>query len=123
MPILDVEIVMGPSESGKAGWAQQLADLAGEILESPAGHTWVRLRVLPSPLYAENHSEPSFEARPVFVTVLKARIPPQETLQAEAHKLSEGIARAVGRPKENVHILYLPEGVGRVAFGGRLVTS
>jgi len=55
------------------------------------------------------------------VTVLKARLEPAEMLRLEAHALAAAIAAVCGRPKENVHIIYLPAGSGRVAFGGQLL--
>jgi hypothetical protein len=39
----------------------------------------------------------------------------------EASRLTEIIAQVCQRPQENVHIFYLPEGAGRVAFGGKLL--
>lgn len=123
MPILDIELIMGPNESCKHDLAQEIADMVGEVLDSPPGHTWVKLRLLQGSLYAENGSDHSELARPVFVTVLKARAPTRDEIKVEAERLSVSIAKATGRPKENVHILYLPEGVGRIAFGGKLVTA
>ena len=57
----------------------------------------------------------------MFVFVLKARLPPLAERQREVAQLTEVIARACRRPPENVHILYLPEGSGRMAFGGQIV--
>jgi hypothetical protein len=58
---------------------------------------------------------------PVFVTVLKSRLPDSDELEQEAARLAAAVARICGRPAENVHILYLPEGSGRVAFGGKII--
>lgn len=121
MPILEVEIVTGNGESLKSGLAQQLADAAGDVLGTPAGRTWVRLRVLPRNQYAENRTVVPEDVRPVFVSVLKSRACGTAELKVETAKLCEAIARACGRPKENVHILYLPEAAGRMSFGGELV--
>jgi len=122
MPILDVEIVLRPGESLRAGLAGELADRAGEVLRSEAGQTWVRLRSLPAERYAENGGGPGIEIHPVFVSVLKARIPPAPALRLEIAELTAAIAHTCDRPIENVHLLYPVEGAGHVAFGGRLVS-
>ena len=54
MPILDVEIVMRPDEVLPESLATSIAHRVGEALRSPAGHTWVKLRLLSSENYAEN---------------------------------------------------------------------
>jgi phenylpyruvate tautomerase PptA (4-oxalocrotonate tautomerase family) len=41
-------------------------------------------------------------------------------MQIEVEAVTEAMARLFDRPRENVHVLYEPEGRGRVAFGGRL---
>jgi phenylpyruvate tautomerase PptA (4-oxalocrotonate tautomerase family) len=68
--------------------------------------------------YAENDSTENFY--PVFVSVLKVKLPSLESMQAEVAKLTEAVAQICGRPQENVHILFLPEAAGRIAFGGKL---
>ena len=47
MPILDVEVVGPLSRSVRRGLVGRLADACGELLDLPAGRTWVRLRFLP----------------------------------------------------------------------------
>jgi hypothetical protein len=59
---------------------------------------------------------------PVFVTVLKSRIPEGSALEDEIAKLTQVIAKVLNRPEANVHIFYQPDGAGRVAFGGKLVS-
>jgi phenylpyruvate tautomerase PptA (4-oxalocrotonate tautomerase family) len=121
MPILDIEIVVSDSTPGlPAGIAQSLADAAAEAIGAPVGTVWVKLRVLPSTHYAEDHGKPE-GVYPVFVTVLKSRVPGGSALEDEIQRLTEAIATVLNRPQENVHILYQPDGAGRVAFGGRLV--
>ena len=120
MPILTVEIVLLPGETTRPELAQRLADGAGEIFSSPPGSTWVKLIPIPAKNYAEN--KPVEEAfYPVFVTVLKATLPPPESMQAEAAQLTAAIALICGRPPGNIHIIYAPAGAGRVAFGGKLL--
>jgi phenylpyruvate tautomerase PptA (4-oxalocrotonate tautomerase family) len=120
MPIVDVEIVGAESVDGDL--AARLADMAGEVLGSPPGSTWVRVRLLPRHLYAENGTGTPAGWNAVFVTVLKAQRPVGTTLETEVHALTEGIAKLCGRPAANVHVLYEPDALGRIAFGGRLRT-
>ena len=123
MPILEVEIVLRPGEILAGRLAAEVAERAGEVFASPARGTWVKVRTLPGENYAENGAGLPGDIFPVFVTVLKARRPVPEQMQAEVARLAQAIAQACGRPVENVHILYLPEAAGRLAFGGRLVTG
>ena len=122
MPILDVEIVTHPNENSRPDLVTELANQAGEIFHSPPGNTWVKIRFIARENYAEN-SNGSGDIFPVFVSVLKARMPSPEALQAEVTELTVVIARVCNRPQENVHILYLPEGAGRVAFGGKVLSG
>jgi phenylpyruvate tautomerase PptA (4-oxalocrotonate tautomerase family) len=122
MPILDVEIVTEPGESLKDDLARQLADLAGDILGSERGGTWVKVQTLPREQYAEN-GDLLADIRPVFVSVLMGQHPSQETMKQQAERLAAAFAQACGRPKENVHVLYQPNAGGRIAFGGKLVIS
>ena len=123
MPIVDVEIVLLPEESMRLGLAAEIADRSGQVFGSPPGSTWVKLRAIPCDHYAENGGGPPDGVYPVFVSVLKARLPSPEVLRAEVGGLTAAIAEATGRPTENVHIAYLPAGASRVAFGGNLVPA
>jgi hypothetical protein len=58
---------------------------------------------------------------PVFVSVLKARLPSLGRLALEVAELTRAVAAVCHRPAENVHVVYQPEAAGRVSFGGRLV--
>jgi phenylpyruvate tautomerase PptA (4-oxalocrotonate tautomerase family) len=119
MPILDVEIVVRPGEQFDSDLAAELADRSGQIFGSPPGNTWVKVRFIAPENYAENDSQE--ELFPVFVSILKARLPLAGDLQAEIAQLTGTIAQICDRPQENVHIFYLPPGAGRVAFGGQLL--
>ena len=120
MPILNVEIIIHPGEHFHPSLATGLADRTGEIFGSPPGNTWVTVHFTLRENYAENNS--SAEAiLPVFVTVLKNKLPSPDSLTDEVAKLTVVIAQICQRPEENVHVIYLPEGAGRVAFGGRLL--
>jgi phenylpyruvate tautomerase PptA (4-oxalocrotonate tautomerase family) len=121
MPILHVEIISRPDESIRAGLAKELADRSGEIFGSPSGGTWVKVYLLAREAYAENSSTEE-DILPVFVSVLKAKLPPVDTLQEEIARLTAAVAQVCDRPEENVHIIYMPEGSGRVAFGGKLLS-
>jgi phenylpyruvate tautomerase PptA (4-oxalocrotonate tautomerase family) len=122
MPIVDVEIVLLPGESMRLGLAAEIADRSGQIFGSPPGSTWVKLRAIPCDHFAESGGPPD-GVYPVFVSVLKARLPALEVLRAEVGGLTAAVAEATGRPTENVHIAYLPAGAGRVAFDGELVSA
>lgn len=120
MPILNVEIVTHPNENIRPDLAMELANRAGEIFDSAPGNTWVKVYPIASENYAENMVA-SGSVFPVFVSVLKAKSPSLESLQAEVTKLSAITAQVCNRPQENIHVIYLPEGAGRVAFGGKVL--
>jgi len=121
MPILEVEIVTSDStEYLPADLTQSLADAAAQVFGSHQGRVWVKLRVIPSAQYAENGGTPE-GVHPVFVTVLKSRIPERSALVGEIAQLTGVIAKLLDRPAANVHIFYQPDAAGQVAFGGKLV--
>ena len=124
MPILDVEVVRTSAQDCIAPeLVKQLAHLAGEIFGTPAGRTWVKVHHIDKDLYWENDVAEREGVDPVFVTVLKAQMPEPATLRVECEQLSRGIAEALGRLQQHVHILYLPEAAGRIAFGGELLET
>jgi len=119
MPILTVEIVTRPDEYIRPELAQELADRTGKIFGSAPGTTWVKVYLIARENYAENITT-SDDISPVFVSILKAKLPSPVFLQVEVDKLTVAIAQICGRPEENIHILYLPEGTGCVAFGSKM---
>ena len=121
MPILDVEIVLQPGESLDPELAGELADRAGAVFGAAPGTTWAKLRAISAEHYAENQTGRPADVYPVFVSVLKAKLAPLNERQREVTQLTEAVARVCRRPPEKVHILYLLEGAGRMAFGGTLV--
>jgi len=121
MPILEVEWVADEQETMPSGLAGRLADAAGDVFRTAPGRTWARVRRLSSADYAEDGGGPPADVRPVFVRVLKARVPAPEDIENEVERLTRAIADVCGRPTENVHVVYLPAAAGRAAFGGRLV--
>lgn len=114
MPIVDVEVV-----GGVAPDPRQLADALGTVFGTEPGRTWVRVRLLESFHYAENGVDAA--AAPTFTTILQREPPTGEPLAREVAAVTDAVARCVGRPREHVHVTYLPAAAGRQAFGGRLV--
>jgi phenylpyruvate tautomerase PptA (4-oxalocrotonate tautomerase family) len=123
VPILDVEVVTTGEDALDAALAAKIADAAGEVFESVAGRTWVRLRAIPQALYAENGGGPPDGTLPVFVDVLLADPPQAEALRSQVHRLTLAIAKVCERTPENVHLFYQASARGRVAFGGKLVAD
>jgi hypothetical protein len=123
MPILTIEFVHEPGELPPENAPREIANLAGEIFATPAGQTWVRLRLLGKASYTENGMSPAETPSPVFVSVLKRSLDNPEQLVAESKSLAKGIGDVFSRPTENVHIEFEPAGAGRIAFGGELSTS
>jgi len=120
MPIIDVEIVLKQNESLRGDLASDLANKLGEIFNSSRGTTWVKTHGLPANQYAENGIAKN-EFFPVFVKVIKSKLENEKDLQNEAEQITNAVARICERPPSNVHVIYEPEGSGRVAFGGKLV--
>lgn len=121
MPILDIEIVASDSTPYlSADLTQSLADATAQVFDSPPGSVWVKLRIIPSAGYAENGGVPE-GVHPVFVTVLKSRVLRGSVLKDEIAGLTKVVANVLGRPEENIHIIYQANGAGRTAFGGNLV--
>lgn len=119
MPILDVQIVAGSDEP--EGLARRIADAAAPLLApGRQGATWVRLHRLSAADYAEDGGAPA-GVLPVFCSVPLARLPDPAGRARLAAALTPVLAGACGRPAEHVHLLFEPDGAGRVAFGGRLV--
>jgi len=123
MPILDVEIVVRPGEVLSPDLADRLAHRAGEVFGAPPGTTWVKVSAIAADRYAENEEVAAEAVYPVFVSVLKAKLLSSAELRGEVTSLTDAVALVSGRPRENVHIIYQPEGAGRVAFGGKLVSG
>jgi hypothetical protein len=73
-------------------------------------------------LYAENGTAQPKGWNSVFVTVRKAKQPTGAALEKEVQALTEGVARVCGRSSQHVHLLYEPDVLGRIAFGGQLKT-
>lgn len=119
MPILDIEIVQKADEKLNPYLAQEIDDAAAEVFKRGPGCTWVKVRVVDQ--YAENNSDEP--PHPVLVSILHSQIPEEGRLREEITELTQIIAEICQRPPENVHLIYLPPGQGRVAFGGRLVSN
>ena len=122
MPILDLEYTCSNGKSIPQNAVQRIADFAAKVFGSGPGQTWVKARSLEKGSYAENGIAPNDLPAPVFVTVLKRKIGSEEELAGEANELAEGIGFILNTAKENVHVKF-EEGLGRVAFGGKLLQS
>jgi hypothetical protein len=121
MPIVDVEIVLKRGESLRKEIVIELANELGEIFQSPGGGTWLKIRELPDDRYAENDGTAE-GLYPIFVSIIKSRLPDFDEMQKEVESMTGAVAQICGRSSENVHVIYQPEGRGRVAFGGRIVS-
>ena len=121
MPIVTIEIVCSDEWDGySSAQIQELSDQLGEIFNSDPGNTWVKLNYLELDHYAENKMLASSPHKPTFVEVLKRSLPDQQALAIEAQQISEKVAQVLSRSRENVVVIYLPAGEGRIAFGGNL---
>ena len=121
MPIVEIETVLRPNEIIQGETVEELADQLGAIFGSPGGTTWVKVRTLETGHYAENGGRPE-GMFPVFVSVLKSTWPTKDEMQNEVERITGAVAQICARPSGNVHVIYLPEGRGHVAFGGKLVS-
>jgi phenylpyruvate tautomerase PptA (4-oxalocrotonate tautomerase family) len=123
MPILRLDIVENDTDTPCYGRQviQELADGLGSLFGTGPAGTWVQVRYLPRDSYAENDTVLDGDVLPVFVHVLKARVPEPPSLRTEAAAIAALVARVLDRPQDNVHVIYEPPGAGRVAFGGKLV--
>ena len=121
MPIVDVRPVVSASQHLAADAAQVIADSIARVLSADPGRVWVRFAELPKDRYAENGEVVDDNDLPVFVQVLHADWPTEDSRVQEAKALAVAVAASLGRQVERVHIEYAPPGRGRVAFGGKLV--
>lgn len=121
MPQLNIDIVFRNKETLKGDSVQRLADAAGKIFDTPPGKTWVKINPVPRQYWAENLSALDSYIGPVLVSILKRKVPPPDVIELEMENLTRAIARILDRPHENVHIMYEPDAIGRVAYGGKLV--
>lgn len=120
MPIVEVEIVLKPGEAISSEMAPELADQLGEIFDSPRNATWVKVLGVPEFQYAENGGKED-GVYPVFVHLLKSRLPDPEAMQREVELITGAVAQICNRASSFVHVIYEPEARGRVAFGGKIV--
>jgi phenylpyruvate tautomerase PptA (4-oxalocrotonate tautomerase family) len=114
MPIIDVEIIIRPSEMPRRGLALAIANAADGALGSPEDTTHVKLHTIEAEHYAESGIAASTSSLPVFVSILGSGGHSPAELGLQAQVLAESIADACGRKKENIHILFLPSTSGRL---------
>ena len=123
MPIVTIELLEDtPVAAVDTATLQALGDDLGALFDSEPGGTWVRLEPVPRSAYVENGQALTAAVRPAFVRVLKADIGDETARASEAQHVSAIVAEHLGRPRENVHVLFEPAARGRIAFGGELLT-
>lgn len=122
MPILDICIIGELEPVLLPQLPEHLAAAAGHVFKAEPGCVWVTVRVTPLAAYAENDTGTWTGPGPVFVRVVKRIVQDSQTLESEAQALAMAIGEVTRIPSDRVHIIYEPSAVGRVAFGGRLVT-
>ena len=121
MPIVTIEVLKTAGDPEiPPQTLQQLTDALGELFQSEAGGTWVKLRYLDSSNYAENQTTLPASTRPVMVEIIHSRLPAELELAVQAAAVCEVVAGHLNQPEQNVHILYQPNARGRIAFGGKL---
>ena len=126
MPIVTIETLSDNplSEDDAMPTSQQLqrlADALGDLFGSQPSGTWVKVRQQSRAYYAENQVMVDSDIRPVIVEILKADMEGEHDLAIEAAGVCALVAKVLGRPTKNVHVIYQPAARGRVAFGGKLV--
>jgi len=99
---------------------QGLCDSLGDALGSRQAGTWVKVTYLPRGSYAENRELLIPAIRPVFVNITRAEMLESEALAKEANGVAAIVAQHLDRPQENIHVIYEPPALGRIAFGGQL---
>ncbi len=120
MPIIDIEAVCGEQQDFAPDTVRRTADALGNALGMAKGKVWVRLRMIPKTMYAENETDAEFTPEPVFVRILRSRVPVGPDLEREIVSVTQAVAMCLGKPESNVHLEYAPPGLGRITFGGRL---
>ena len=122
MPIVTIECVVGESSKKyDASKTQSLSDKLGRVFGSEPGTTWIKLHYLDQANYAENDAELDKTALPTFVNVLLRSLPDEDQLAITAQHIATCVSESLVRLKENIHVIFEPEGFGRVAFGGVLL--
>jgi hypothetical protein len=124
MPIVSIEIAVAEHEIELPhNKVKEIANHLGVLFESEKGGTWVKVTYLPWKQYAENSANFHESAKPAIVEILKKTLPDPNEMAAEAKQVAKIVGAIISRPEENIHIIFLPESLGRVAFGGNLIRS
>jgi len=126
MPIVTIETLSDQPLSKRdalptPAQLQVVADELGALFGSQPNGTWVRARQQQRAYYVENNGLVDAGLRPVMVEIQKSDLEPEDQLAAEAASVCSIVARSLGRPERNVHVVYQPAARGRIAFGGKLV--
>ena len=124
MPIITIKLLTeNPQEVIPTVQVQEIADRLSKLFQTGRRQTWVKVESQPRAHYAENGVASAEVSYPTFVEVLKAEVAEPEALAGEADEIATVVSNVLGCPKENTHILYLPDAAGRIAFGGKLLES
>lgn len=122
MPIVTIECVQQQySARFDSSDIQSLTDKLGHVFGSQPSTTWTKLRYVDQTDYAENETVLDSSALPTFVNVLLRSLPSENLLEKLAQDIAACVCETLNKPQENVHVIFEPEGYGRVAFGGVLV--
>lgn len=122
MPMANIQIVLKNNAAAYPdNITSQLADALGSFFNCSPGTTWVRLSYLTASHYAENQISQQDCPDPVFVELLLKNTAEQHHRALDARKIANIVAEILQRPENEIHIIFQPPGVGRVAFGGKLI--
>lgn len=122
MPIVTIECVISDnSDKQNEAELRSLTDSLGEVFSSPPGGTWVRMHYLDQHDYAENRTNPKDTPTPTFVHILMRELPSLDDREKLAKQIAEVTSNALRRSRDLTHVIFEPEGFGRVAFGGNLL--
>lgn len=101
------------------GLPSALARELARVMNSPPGHTWVKVYTLPRGHYGEDGPPPP--TGPVFVKVLRGNLPSEKYLREEVKGITQEVHGLLGVAREVIHVCYEPPLRGRISFGGEFL--
>lgn len=120
MPIVTIEAVAFDPDRISHDLVRRTADAIGQALGVAPGKVWVRLRALPKSSYAQSGVDAAQTPEPVFVQLLRSRLPGADQLEADLVAVTQAVAACLGKLEQDVHVEFMPHGLGRIALGGRV---